>query len=205
MKRTLIAAAMTALGLLGAVPAAQAARATALTTNCTTQPASLHPFARWNDFGFYTLVSGGNAEGALTDWTLAGARVVEGNEPFQVGGPADHRSIALTGGASVTTAPICIDSTYPWFRFFARNTSGRPAVLKVDILYTDTKGKVRDAGTGDYSSANGAWVATGSLGIAVAWQALPAGSSLPVMFRFSAAGNASWQLDDVYVDPFARR
>jgi len=91
------------------------------------------------------------------------------------------------------------------FRFFARNTSGRPAVLKVDILYTDTKGKVRDAGTGDYSTANGAWVATGSLGIAIAWQAIPAGSSLPVTFRFSAVGNASWQLDDVYVDPFARR
>jgi hypothetical protein len=196
MKRTLIAAALTALGLLAAVPAAQAAPATALATNCTPQKASVRPFTPWKDLAYYTLVSGGDAEGTLTGWTLDGARVVEGNEPFKVGRSTDHRSIALTCGASVTTAPICIDSTYPWFRLFARNTSGRPAQLKVDIFYTDTLGRVRNAGTG---------LPTGSLGIAIAWQAIPTGSSLPVSFRFTAVGSASWLVDDVYVDPFARR
>jgi len=205
LKRTTIAAALTALGLLAAAPAAQAASATALATNCTPQPALAHPFASWNDVGFYTLVSGGDAEGALSGWTLNGARVVEGNEPFKVGRSTDHRSIALTGGTSVTTAPICIDSTYPWFRFFARNTSGHNANLKVDVLYTDTKGRVRDAGTGDYSTAGGAWVPTGSIGMNIVWQALPTGSSLPVTFRFSATGSDSWLVDDVYVDPYARR
>ena len=205
MKRTTIAAALTALGLLAAAPAAQAASATALATNCTPQKATARPFTPWNDLAYYTLVSGGDAEGALSGWTLNGASVVEGNEPFKVGRSTDHRSIALSSGASVTTAPICIDSTYPWFRFFARNTSGHSAKLKVDIFYTDTKGRVRDAGTGDYSTGDGAWVPTGSLGIAIAWQAIPTGASLPVTIRFSATGSAGWLLDDVYVDPFARR
>jgi hypothetical protein len=205
LKRTTIAAVLAALGLLAAVPSAQAAAATALATSCTPQKASARPFTPWNDLAYYTLVSGGDAEGALSGWTLDGARVVEGNEPFKVGRSTDHRSIALTGGASVTTAPICIDSTYPWFRFFARNTSGHAAQLKVDIFYTDTLGRVRNAGTGDYSTADGAWVPTGSLGIGIAWQAIPAGSSLPVTFRFTAVGTASWLVDDVYVDPFARR
>jgi hypothetical protein len=204
MKRTPIAAALAALGLLAAVPAAQAAPAVALATNCTPQKATVHPFASWNDLGSYTLVSGGDAEGALSGWTLNGAGVVEGNEPFKVGRSTDHRSIALVGGASVTTAPICIDSTYPWFRFFARNTSGRLAQLKVDIFFTDTLGRVRNAGTGAYSTASGAWVPTGTMGIDIAWQAIP-GGSLPVTFRFTAVGSASFLIDDVYVDPMARR
>ena len=198
----LLAAAVTGLGLLAAAPAAHAAPAPA-PADCTPQPAIGQPFTPWDDLGFYTLVSGGDIEGDLSGWTLNGAQVVEGNERFGVGGAGDHRSLALAEGDSVTSAPICIDDTYPWFRFFARNTAGRNAKLRVDVLYTDVKGKLREEGTGDYSTREDGWLPTGSLGIDVDWNKVPGGTVL-VSFRFTAESNSSFLVDDVYVDPFAR-
>ena len=206
MNTKLLAAAVAGLGLLAAAPAARAATvaATAAPANCTPQPASGQPFSPWDDSGFYALVSGGDVEGDLAGWTLAGAQVVvEENEPFQVGGAGDHRALSLSGGDSVTTAPICIDDTYPWFRLFARNTAGGKSKLKVEVLYTDTKGKLREEGTGDYATRETAWLPTGSLGIDIDWENVP-GGSLPVSFRFTAAEDSAWLVDDVYVDPMAR-
>jgi hypothetical protein len=202
LNRKMLAAAVAGLGLLAAAPAAQAA-ATAAPASCTPQPATAHPFAPWDDFGFYALVSGGDVEGDLAGWTLDGAQVAEGNEPFFVGGAGDHRSLALAEGDSVTTAPICIDDTYPWFRFFARNTAGRKAKLRVQVLYTDVKGKLREEGTGDYATNDDAWLPTGTLGIDIDWASV-SGGALPVSFRFTAESNSSFLVDDVYVDPMAR-
>ena len=193
-----LAAAVAAVGLLVAAPAATAAPA-----SCTPQPASGQPFTPWDDFAFYALVSGGNIEGDLAGWTLDGAQVVEGNEPFHVGGADDHLALALNDGDSITTAPICIDDTYPWFRFFARNTAGRKAKLKVTVLYTDRSGQLREEGTGDYATAKAGWLPTGSLGIDVDWDKVP-GGAVPISFRFTADSNASFLVDDVYVDPMAR-
>jgi hypothetical protein len=198
LNNKLLAAVAVGLGLLAAAPAAQAAPA-----SCTPQPASAQPFSPWDDFGFYALVSGGDMEGDFDGWTLNGAQAAEGNEPFQVGGAGDHRALALSAGDSITTAPMCIDQTYPWFRFFARNTSGGKAKLKVEVLYSDTKGKLREAGTGDYATRETDWLPTGSLGIDIDWEDIP-GGSLPVSFRFTASGTSAWLVDDVYVDPMAR-
>lgn len=199
----LLAAAVAGLGLLGAAPAAQASIAAAAPAACTPQPATGQPFSPWHDLGFYALVSGGDVEGGLAGWTLDGARVVEGNERFRVGGAADHLALALNEGDSVTTAPICIDDTYPWFRFFARNTAGHKAKLHVEVLYTDARGKLREEGTGDYATREDDWLPTGSLGIDVDWDKIP-GGALPISFRFTAESNSSFLVDDVYVDPMAR-
>jgi hypothetical protein len=204
-RNKLLSAAVCGLGLLAAAPAAQAA--TAAPASCAPQPASGQPFAPWDDLAFYALVAGGDVEGDLNGWTLAGAQVVEGNEPFNVGGAGDHRSLALDEGDSVTTAPICIDDTYPWFRFFARNTAGRKAKLRVEVLYTDVKGKLREEGTGDYTTRESDWLPTGSLAIDVDWDKVPGGAGaggVPIYFRFTAESNSSFLVDDVYVDPMAR-
>jgi hypothetical protein len=196
LNRKLLAAAVAGLGLLAAAPAAHAAA-------CTPQPATGQPFTPWDDLGSYAPAPGGDLEGDLAGWTLDGAQVVEGNEPFQVGGSGDHLSLALNEGDSVTTAPICIDDTYPWFRFFARNTAGRKAKLRVEVLYSDAKGKLREEGTGDYATREDDWLPAGSLGIDVDWDKVPDGA-VPVSFRFTAQSNSSFLIDDVYVDPMAR-
>jgi hypothetical protein len=201
-----LAVALAGLALLAAAPAAQAAvtAPTDAPAACTPQSAFGRPFTPWDDGGLYTLVSGGDFEGDLAGWALTGAaRMDEGNEPFQVGGAADQRSLVLGSGDSVTTAPICIDDTYPWFRFFARNTSAHRATLKVEVLYTDVRGRLRDEGTGDYSTRADGWQPTGSLGIDVDWERIH-GGAVPVSFRFTADSGSSWLVDDVYVDPMAR-
>jgi hypothetical protein len=199
--RAAVAAALTGAGLLAAAPAAHADGAPA---SCTPKAASAHPFAAWDDSGLYTLVDGGDMESGLGGWTATGsAHVVEGNEPFQVGGGADHLALALGPDDSVISAPICIDDGYPWFRFFARNTSGRRGKLKVDVLYADAGGKLRQAGTGDYATSESDWRPTGSLDISIDFADV-AGGALPVAFRFTAQPGSSFDLDDVYVDPMAR-
>jgi hypothetical protein len=202
--RGLLAGACVALGLITAGPA-HAKGAVANPDLCTAQPAAAHPFAVFGDNGTYTLLNGGNMEGPLPGWTLSpGVAAVEGNEGYFVGSARDHRSLALPGGATVTTAPVCIDQTYPWFRLFARNTSAKSATLKIEIVYTDTKGKLVTRGTGSHNGAPGAWSLTDTQSIKAKFDTSVASGAAPISFRFTAPAGTSWQLDDIYVDPRAR-
>src|SRR5262245_21981355 len=107
--------------MLFAVPAAHAA--------CTPQPADAHPFASLGDDGLYTLIAGGDFEGDLSAWTLTGgAHAFAANNPFLGDGST---ALVLGPDDTVTTAPICIDDTYPWFRFFADNLSRGRGKLKI--------------------------------------------------------------------------
>ena len=88
-------------------------------------------FLPWKDSALYTLSPGGNFEQGSAGWGLSGGtRIVAGNETFFVGGTGHRSSLSVpTGGAAVSTQ-MCIDRTYPSFRFFARNRAsrhGRPA------------------------------------------------------------------------------
>lgn len=196
-------AAFLGLSLLTAGPA-QAAGTAANPQQCAAQPAFAHPFAAFGDSGSYTLVNGGDMESGLAGWTLAGgATIAEGNAPFNVGSASDHRSLALPTGATVTTAAVCIDKTYPWFRLFARNTGANSGKLKVDVLYVDTKGKLVSSGSGSHKGESGVWSLTDTLEINAKFDTAVAGGAAPVAFRFTAT-NGSWQLDDLYVDPRAR-
>jgi hypothetical protein len=199
-----ILAALVGLSLITAGPA-HAARPAANPMHCTAQPAFDHPFTGFGDFGTYTLLAGGDMESTLDGWTLSpGAQIVEGNAPFNVGGPEDHRSLALESRATVTTVPMCIDETYPWFRMFVRNTGTRRAALKVDILYVDTKGKLVTKASGSHTSAPGAWTLSDTFAIKARFDSTVGGGAAPVAFRFTALRGTSWQLDDIYVDPRAR-
>jgi|tagenome__1003787_1003787.scaffolds.fasta_scaffold20472173_2 hypothetical protein len=202
-----IAALATSLGLLALAPAAQAATTAANPQSCTPKPALSQPFTPWGDRGNYTLSPGGNMERSLTGWNLAsGAHVVAGSESFHVGGAADAASLSLPAGSSVVSAPICIDDTYPWFRLFARNTGDQKAGLKVEILYLDTHGKLQTRASGNYSATGSAWAPTGTMKIAMTFDTSVAGGAAPVAFRLTPQGaRANWQIDDLYVDPMARR
>ena len=201
-----IAALAAALGLLAAAPAAQAATTAANPQSCTPKPALSQVFSPWGDAGQYTLSPGGNMESGLAGWMLGGsAHVAAGNESFHVGSPGDASSLSLPAGSSVTTAPICIDDTYPWFRLFARNAGTKNASLKVDILYLDTKGKLQTKASGVYNAAAGSWQPTGTMKIAMTFDTSVASGAAPVAFRLTPQGTSNWQVDDIYVDPMARR
>lgn len=197
-------AALIGVSLLTAGPA-HAKGPAANPYQCVAQPALAHPFTPFNDAGAYTLVRGGDMETDLTGWTLAGgATLVEGDASSQVGSPSDHRSLALPSGATATSAPVCIDETYPWFRLFARNTSAKSGSLTVEVLYVDTKGKLVSKGSGIHTGAPGVWSMSDTVDIKAKFDASIAGGAAPITLRFSPSNGTSWQLDDLYVDPRAR-
>lgn len=189
-----------ALGLV-ALTAAPAHAKPLTPGTCTPAGTVSQAFAAFGDSGSYTAVLNAGAESGTTGWTIAaGAGVVDANEPWFVSGnTADHHAFNLPAGASVTSTPFCVDETFTHFRAFARNLTGKGA-LRVEILFTDEKGKPVVRRVDDVRGTS-AWGPTGAEPIRVVKKA--GVSSVPVSFRFTARGGA-FQLDDVYIDPWAR-
>jgi hypothetical protein len=71
--------------------------------------------------------------------------------------------------------------------------------LKVDVLYTDTKGKTVEKGSKTYSIKTFAWAPSENFDIDAKLK-----GAAPVQFRFTAPNTSSWLLDDFYVDPRSR-
>jgi hypothetical protein len=170
--------------------------------DCPKQSLS-QPFARWGDRASYTLLSGGGLEGSLTGWSLSGAaRTVEGNEPWKVGGAADHRSLTLPLGSSALSAPICVGLEHPTLRFFTRKQSGLLSTLAVSVRVKTSLGAVLEVPVG-VILAGSTWTPTPQTLVVANLLPLAPGAYTSVQFRFTPV-LGSWQVDDVYVDPFRR-
>jgi hypothetical protein len=199
-----LALAGTALWLLVA-PTAQAAPS-ATDARCAGQ-AFTQTFRPWNDRGSYTLSPGADMEGDLAGWTLAGgAGLVADNEPFRVGGPLDALSLALPEDSSATSAPICVGINYPFARLFARNTGSSRTSLKVEVLYLNAGGHVMRSQTLAYLRGYSTWAPTTRISLGIGLTGSGTGAAAAIAFRFTPRGTGGhWQIDDLYVDPYARR
>src|SRR5690348_4269920 len=93
------------VALLFAAPAAQA---------CTDQPLS-RPFLPWLDLAQYQIAPDGGLESGAASWTLSGAAVTAGGQPWGGG----SQSLSVPAGSSAVTAPICITPFHPTIRFFS--------------------------------------------------------------------------------------
>ncbi len=94
--KLLLAAAATLIACTALAPAASAGVLVKSAGDCAPQPLE-RPFLRWIDPAQYTLLPGGTFEQELPDWTLSGARVVSGNEPYYVHGEG-RALLALPSG-----------------------------------------------------------------------------------------------------------
>jgi hypothetical protein len=203
--RRLLSAAALGLSLVCAAPAAAATTASN-PLSCVPSGTFTQVFSAFSDSALYTQAPGGNIESPLAGWTLTGgAARVSGNEPYYVGRASDRTSLSIPAGGSAVSAPMCIDQTYPFFRLFARNTGQLKSGLKVDLLFLDSTGKVKTTKSGTYVAGSTAWAPTTSLKIGITFGTTGYGAA-PVAFRFTPQGaDAQWRIDDVYVDPWARR
>ena len=169
--------------------------------SCPTQPVST-PFSQWGDSNDYFLVPGGSFEGTADQlgWTLSNASLTAGNEPFNVNDPGDQQSLTINGGGSATSPYFCVDDTMSGLRFFAQQ-AGAGTDLRVKALMQNADGSVTAVPIADLADGSmPAWAPTDSLGGS---GHLPAGSSLMVALRFRApVSSGSWQIDDIYVDPY---
>jgi hypothetical protein len=173
--------------------------------DCKPEPTLTQAFAAFGDLGLYTPVFDAGVEAGGTSWVLAdGAAVVDGNEPWQIGGATDSHSLDLPAGSTAVTAPICIDETYPYFRTFALNTGSAKRSLEIDVLYYDTKGKLLNTKPYGYESDSTTWQPTPTIAIEVFDEKVNVAAA-PVAFRFMPKGkDAHFRIDDVYVDPYSR-
>jgi hypothetical protein len=203
-RRAVLGAVSTMVAALAVASPASAGLLVETTSDCDGQELS-KPFARWLDPMSYTLVPGGSLEDGAAGWKLGGgARVVAGNEPWQVNDSGDSASLRLPAGSSAVTAPICVGLEHPTVRLFARKNSGFLSVLTVTAVVTLQGGGKLEVPFG-VVAAGSKWGPT--LPMLFLGNALPIlpGQYTPVSFRFTPVLGGDWQIDDVYVDPYRAR
>jgi hypothetical protein len=203
-RRRRLAAVLTAATALAcaALPAVASA-APAVSTGCLPDALVSTPFTAWNDANNYILAPGGTFEGA-SGWSGAGAVVVADQEPWKIAGAADGQALRIPSGGYASSAPACLDPTYPTFRLFARNTANLKGTLHVEAAYRDTKGKVQSVDAGDVKATASGWFLSNPLKIQVKY-GTEINASSPVVFVLESMGGSDWRIDDVAIDPFARR
>jgi hypothetical protein len=157
-------------------------------------------FAPWGDYAWYAPVPGGSFESGTPSWALSGgARVVAGNETFYVRSPSDSRSLYLPSGSSALSQTVCFGLGDWHARFFVRN-AGSGGTLKVDIVVKSLLGSVVALLDGGSMSASGTWAPSPRVRLTLTNLCSLLGVRA-VAFRFRASGG-SFQVDDVYLDPF---
>lgn len=203
--KRMIALVLASASLLVVPAAANAGLLVESATSCEAESLS-RPFLPWLDISRYTLVPGGSFEPGAPGWNRSGdAAVVAGNESFRVHGSGDAASLRLGAGSSATSPAMCVGIDHPTMRLFARRTGGSLlSTLRIDALVEDKLGLISSLPVG-LVVAGGQW--SPSLPSVVLASLLPLlpGDNTPIAFSFTPQGGGTWNIDDVYVDPWSSR
>jgi hypothetical protein len=203
-QRVLVAVLAAGAAMLAAAAPANAGILVPSAKNCD-DPASSRVFLPWLDVARYVPAPGGDAE-STASWKLSGgAKIVPGNEPWKVGEKADASSLQLPAGSSATTGVMCVGLGHPTMRFFARKASGGLlSTLAVEVLFEGLGGAVKSLPIGIVLGGS-SWRPTLPFPVIANLLPLLPGEQTPVAFRFTPIGGGTWQVDDVYVDPWRIR
>ena len=203
--RTLaLLASLSTLGLGGAAVAAPPASASLLPTCAAVHTAT--PFAQWGDNNSYFLMPGGGFEAGAPGWTLAGADVAAGNETSFVTARTDAHSLALDNPSVVISPTACVAMGENTIRLFVKNPGVTGSVLHIQaFVQNPLTGLVLSTGF-DIKGSPGAagWAPTSQLLIPNLLGGVLGTQNLTLMFSTRGAP-ATWNIDDVYVDPFKLR
>jgi hypothetical protein len=163
-------------------------------------------FAPWGDAHSYVLAPDGGFEGGASGWSLSGgAGAVAGNESFYLNESRDSRSLSLPAGSSAGSPPVCMDIGTPSFRMVARNAGDPTSRLAVTanyrllgLLHTQTIAVL---------TAGSSWAPTASQSTVLTLSTI-VGTLIPSSIEIRLTpldSKGKWQVDDLFVDPFARR
>jgi hypothetical protein len=197
--RSAFVAGAAVVGLAAAVPVASADTAGLGQTSCPAEQTE-QPFAPFGDPASYVLVPGGSFESGDPAWSTTGStQLVADNEPWGAGSQA----MSLPPGTSATSPATCVALLSPTLRLFARSSGGSPSSsLQVSVVFKSVLGLIDTLPVGSVQASD-------------SWQPTPqylvlinALSLLPdyrvVAFQFTPRGDATWEIDDVYVDPWSK-
>ena len=144
-------------------------------------------FSDWGDPRSYVLAPDGDFAAGGAGWTLAGGAAVAAE------------SLSLPAGSSALSPSLCISRDTPFLRSMARDSGVAGAKLQVEIVYEGLDARRGRVVAGDKQED---WDPTQPLGQNFGLATLDGDSSVRV--QFTAVGG-DWQVDDLYIDPFARR
>jgi hypothetical protein len=141
---------------------------------------------------YYTFPNNGFESGA-TGWTLSGATVGYGNEPWYVNGRGSH-ALNLGEGASATSPGFCINLLDPAIRMFAKGSNG--GTLNVQVVFRGLTGNI--TGILNYGTVDGtgSWQATSRIGSLLALPLLTRSAQIKL-----TVASGTWQVDDALIDP----
>ena len=164
---------------------------------------SAQVFSRWGDSAFYASLYNNGFESGSTGWSLGGgAKVVSGNESFDVRSAKDSHSLLLPAGSSATSGTVCFALGDWHMRFFAKNVGSRTGSLRVQVVVPSLLGGLLTVLDGGTISGDGTWAPSPRLELLVNNVASLIGTRA-VAFRFTPVGTgAAYQIDDVYLDPW---
>jgi hypothetical protein len=162
-------------------------------------------FKPWGDQDSYVLAPDGGFEAGGQGWSLAGgANVANANEAFHLHGSGDSRSLALPAGSTAVSPPVCMSLDTPSFRLVARNSGDPSSGLRVEATYA-LLGLVRTK-TVSTVYGNSTWAPSQQMSTVLSLSTI-VGTVIPsaIQIRITPLGSGGqWQVDDVYIDPFAR-
>lgn len=162
-------------------------------------------FSPWGDKHNYVLAPDGGFEAGAEGWALKGAATVAGNESYYLNDAADSRSLSLPAGSSAGSPPVCMSLDTPIFRMMARNTGDPSSRLRVEAVYK-LLGLIQTK-TVSTVTAGSAWAPTQQMSTVLTLSTI-IGTLIPsaIQIRITPLDNrGAWQVDDLYIDPFARR
>jgi hypothetical protein len=176
---------------------------TAATQQSCADPTVAPVLAAFKDNADYFFAPGGDFEGPLTGWQLAGgARVVDDGFLALDGG---SNSLDLPAGSSATSPAFCVDERFPKFRLAVGNLGIKSAQLSVSVVYPDVVKNVRHAGDLG-ADPNKRWHLSKSLDVQPQYGRKDHGWRL-IALRFQVDRldpGADVRVDDVLVDPKMR-
>ena len=176
----------------------------AIASACTPSTTGSSVFASLGDSASYTLVQNGAFEGSTSGWSLTGAAMAAGNESFHVHGQSDSRSLSISPTGVAVSPPICVGIVTPSFRFVARRTSNSWAQMNVNLLWTDEFGMQHSTTAGSLQGLSH-WAGSPIMALGSTLPLWQSGDTLTVRLQFLPAQyGGTWDIDDVYIDPYSR-
>jgi len=164
--------------------------------------AKTYPFTPWGDYDAYCAFPNLGFESGTTGWKLSGASVGSGNEPWYVNG-SGNSSLTIGPGGSASTPKVCAALNAPHWRLFA-HSNGANGSLTAQVIFYGLLGNI--TGILNFTSFNASgytsWEPSSFVPSTLALPLLTYSAQLRLT---STATSGTWQVDDVYVDPWGMR
>jgi hypothetical protein len=171
-----------------------------LSSSCGTTGTQV--FAPWGDTSSYFLAPNGGLESGTTGWSISGASVVYGNQPFFRSG---SHSLSLPSGSTATSPATCIGSGDLYVRMFGSDQNGTDSGLHVRVVWYGLLNTVLGLTDVNTFAPGGGWSPTDKLdstGGSISVPILPLVGSTSARIQVTPYGSGSrWLIDDLYIDP----